>query len=217
MFVRPDLARARSLRVPTTAEWGVAVAVVAAAVSGLAIYLNAFAVRQLPDAAVYTTLKNGVAATVLVGIGLGTGALRRDAPVIRRNWRRILVVGVVGGSIPFILFFTGLGQASAPSAAFIQKTLFIWVAFLAVYVATWFAALERAPASVVTSVLVLGAVVTGGLTAVSKGAAPSPPVVGGYVLIVVAAGALALWSIRSARSIQAEYVRAASPGSAIAD
>ena len=34
--------------------------------------------------------------------------------------------------MPFLLFFTGLAQASAPSAAFIQKTLFIWVAMLAV-------------------------------------------------------------------------------------
>ena len=34
--------------------------------------------------------------------------------------------------MPFILFFTGLAQASAPSAAFIHKTLFVWVALLAV-------------------------------------------------------------------------------------
>ena len=45
---------------------------------------------------------------------------------------------------------------------------------LAGYVATWFAALRRAPATVVTSVLVLGAVVTGALTAATKGTAPSP-------------------------------------------
>ena len=34
--------------------------------------------------------------------------------------------------MPFVLFFTGLAAASAPTAAFIQKTLFVWVAFLAV-------------------------------------------------------------------------------------
>ncbi|HYL41486.1 MAG TPA: DMT family transporter, partial [Candidatus Binatus sp.] len=42
------------------------------------------------------------------------------------------VIGIIGGGVPFILFFTGLAQASAPSAAFIQKTLFVWVAILAV-------------------------------------------------------------------------------------
>ena len=34
--------------------------------------------------------------------------------------------------MPFVLFFSGLAMASAPSAAFIHKTLFIWVAILAV-------------------------------------------------------------------------------------
>jgi hypothetical protein len=29
---------------------------------------------------------------------------------------------VIGGGVPFILFFVGLSEASAPSAAFIQKT-----------------------------------------------------------------------------------------------
>src|SRR5690349_24344240 len=41
-------------------------AVGAALISGLAIYLNGFAVKQLPDAAVYTTLKNAVAAVILI-------------------------------------------------------------------------------------------------------------------------------------------------------
>jgi hypothetical protein len=57
---------------------------------------------------------------------------------------------------------------------------------LAGYVATWFAALREAKASAVTSVLVAAAVVTGVLSAASKGSAPDPVVVGGYLLIVVA-------------------------------
>jgi drug/metabolite transporter (DMT)-like permease len=288
---------------------GVVLAIGAALISGLAIYLNAFAVKQLPDAAVYTTLKNAVAAAILIAAALAFGAARDMRRIERNSWPAVVLVGVVGGGIPFILFFVGLAQASAPSAAFIQKTLFVWVALLAVpflgerlglvpigalavllagqalvlpptgmrwgmgetliliatlmwsvetilvkhllaavpaqvmaalrmgigliflvgylalagklsivvglngaqwswalltgvilaaYVATWFAALRRAPASVVASVLVLGAVVTGTLTAVSKGATPNPAVVGGYVLIVVAAGSIAAWSIRSA-------------------
>ena len=42
------------------------------------------------------------------------------------------VIGVIGGSVPFILFFSGLAMASAPTAAFIHKTLFVWVVVLAV-------------------------------------------------------------------------------------
>jgi drug/metabolite transporter (DMT)-like permease len=292
--------------------WGVALAIGAALISGLAIYLNAFAVRQLPDAAVFTTLKNAVAAIVLIAVALGLGAARDVRSIDRRHWPLVLAVGVIGGSVPFILFFSGLAVASAPGAAFIQKTLFVWVALLAVpflgerlglasilglgglfigqmlvlppdgirwgmgetlvlaatlfwavetvlvkrllgsipshvmaalrmsvglvvlvgylgvsgklgvvgglgpfqwawvvltglilagYVGTWFAALRRAPASVVTSVLVLGAVVTGALTAASKGAPPSPTVVGGYILIVVATLLIVAWSRRAAREV----------------
>ena len=111
---------------------GVGLALGASLISGLAIYLNAYAVKQVPDAAVYTTLKNGVAAAVLFG-ALALGGRVGDLRAIdRRDWPAILVVGIVGGSVPFILFFSGLAMASAPSAAFIQKTLFVWVALLAV-------------------------------------------------------------------------------------
>ena len=311
MFDRIDRGRAATSARPNQVRTGILLAVGSALISGLSIYVNAFAVKQLPDAAVFTTLKNAVAAGILVAAALALGAAR-DVRLIRRSsWPAVLAVGVVGGGIPFILFFVGLAQASAPSAAFIQKTLFVWVALLAVpflgerlgiipvgalavllvgqalvmpptgmrwgtgetlilvatlmwsaetivvrhllasipshvmgalrmgiglvvlvgylalsnklsivaglntlqwtwalgtgvllagYVTAWFAALRRAPASVVASVLVLGAVVTGALTAVSKGAAPNPAVVGGYILIVVAAGAIAAWSIRSART-----------------
>ena len=53
-------------------------------------------------------------------------------PLARRDIGWLTLIGIIGGSIPFLLFFTGLSLASAPSAAFIHKTLFIWVAFLAV-------------------------------------------------------------------------------------
>jgi drug/metabolite transporter (DMT)-like permease len=74
---------------------------------------------------------------------------------------------------------------------------------LAGYVGTWFAALQRAPASVVTSVLVLGAVVTGALTAVSKGAVPSATAVVGYLLIVAAAALIVASSALAMRSVAA--------------
>jgi uncharacterized membrane protein len=71
-----------------------------------------------------------------------------------------------------------------------------WIAvtgvILAGYVGTWFAALRLAPATVVTSVLVLGAIVTGALSAISAGAAPAPSVLAGYGLILAAAAVVAV-------------------------
>ena len=52
--------------IPITLRWGVVLAFVVALISGISVFVNAFAVKQLPDAAVYTTLKNGVAALILI-------------------------------------------------------------------------------------------------------------------------------------------------------
>ena len=49
-----------------------------------------------------------------------------------RQWITLGIIGCVGGSIPFLLFFHGLNQGTAAGAAFIHKTLFIWVTVLAV-------------------------------------------------------------------------------------
>jgi drug/metabolite transporter (DMT)-like permease len=223
---------------------------------------------------------------------------RRDLRAVdRAGWLGVGVVGVGGGGIAFLLFFTGLALASASSAAFIHKTLFVWVALLAVpllrerlgllqigalatllvgqllvapptgvtwgvgdsmiaaatlrcaaevvlarrllarvpaavlgvgrlgiglivlggylvvtgrialladlgatqwawaigtgvllagYVATWFAALSRAPATVVSAVLVVGAPITAVLSAIANGTVPAPTQLVGYGLIPLA-------------------------------
>lgn len=296
-----------STHIPRTLRWGIILAIGTALISGLSIFVNAFAVKQLPDAAVYTTLKNGVAALLLFGImaiSVRPSTVRAVAP---RSLGWLAVIGLIGGSVPFLLFFAGLSQASAPSAAFIHKTLFIWVALLAVpflgerlglaqlgalalllggqaliltpagvswgigetliaaatllwaletivarhvlrdvpsavvaasrlgfgmvvlvgylvvtgkvasvaalsgdqwawalltgalltsYVGTWFAALQRAPASLVTAILVLGAPVTAGLQALQTGSLPPLPVLTGQALVLVACGGLIVVSLR---------------------
>ena len=64
---------------------------------------------------------------------------------------------------------------------------------------TWLAALRRAPATVVASVLVLGAPITAVLTAVANGTLPTGPVVVGQVAITIAVATVAVLAIRSAR------------------
>ena len=68
----------------------------------------------------------------------------------------------------------------------------MWIAItgvlLAGYVGTWFAALRLAPATVVTSILVAAAPITGLLAAASKGTAPDGAVIAGYLLVVLAVG-----------------------------
>ncbi|MDP3893349.1 DMT family transporter [Nocardioides sp.] len=112
---------------------GILLALVTAAISGVAVFLNADAVRAFGDATAYTTAKNLVAALVLlalVGAGSRTGA-RLTRPRTRGQWAGLAAIGVFGGSVPFVLFFEGLARADSAQAAFLHKTLLLWVAVLA--------------------------------------------------------------------------------------
>lgn len=118
----------------STRRLGLVLALCAAGVSAVSVYLNASAVQAFGDATVYTTAKNVLAAVLLAVLAGAVAAGRRDrgAAPGRRQWLGLAAVGVVGGSVPFVLFFEGLARASSPQAAFLQKTLVVWVALLAV-------------------------------------------------------------------------------------
>ena len=118
---------------PGQVRTGLWLALAAAIVSGVAVFVNAYGVRAVPDATVYTTAKNLVAATVLIGLFVANRPAR-PTPVRLTPGRLagLAAVAVVGGSVPFVLFFEGLARASSTQSAFIQKTLVVWVALLAV-------------------------------------------------------------------------------------
>lgn len=288
---------------------GIGLAAVTALVSGFSVFVNASAVRAFGDPVLFTTLKNGVAAVILVGIALvvvdrAPSRVRRLEP---RSVAGLVLIGVIGGGIPFVLFFTGLANASAPAAALIHKTLFVWVALLAAillrerlgglqvgalavlvvaqllilpadglawtagewmiaaatgmwavevivakrllrdvpspiaaaarmgiglvlllgwlavrgglagigalgmehwawvlltgallsaYVASWYAALRRAPASAVTAVLTLGAPITAALQLVANGQVPAPAALAGHGAVLAAVVAIAWLTLR---------------------
>jgi drug/metabolite transporter (DMT)-like permease len=121
----------------STRNVGLLLALATAAISGFAVFLNGYAVKRFDDATAYTTAKNGVAAVLLLLLALPLLARPRShGPASRprsgRHWLGLLAVGAIGGSVPFVLFFEGLARASSTEAAFIHKTLVVWVALLAV-------------------------------------------------------------------------------------
>ena len=119
---------------------GLALALAAAVISGFAVYLNSYGVRAFAgagaSATVYTTAKNLIAAVVLIAALAIAGRRTRQEGWTRprrpTQWAGLAAVAVIGGSVPFVLFFDGLAWVSPANAAFIQKTLVIWVALLAV-------------------------------------------------------------------------------------
>jgi drug/metabolite transporter (DMT)-like permease len=116
-----------------TRRTGILLALSTAVISGFSVFLNSYGVKAFGNATVYTTVKNLVAAVVLVAVvalGRSAGA-RLTRPAGGRQWLALTAVGLIGGSIPFVLFFEGLARASSPQAAFIHKTLLLWVALLA--------------------------------------------------------------------------------------
>ncbi len=118
---------------------GLALALAAAVISGFAVYTNSYGVRAFAGfggATVYTTAKNLIAAIVL-GAALAYATRRAPREGFTRprrpgQWAGLAAVAVIGGSVPFVLFFQGLARVDSANAAFIQKTLVIWVALLAV-------------------------------------------------------------------------------------
>lgn len=110
---------------------GIMLALAAAILSGVSIYVNKFGVAQMKDPFVYTTVKNSA---VVVGLLAAVGLLaswKELRGLTPKQWLAWISLGIIGGGIPFLLFFQGLTTASAASASLIQKSLFIWVALLA--------------------------------------------------------------------------------------
>lgn len=145
-----------------------------AVISGVAVFVNGYGVRawtEVSDPTTYTTLKNTVAALILL---IAAGALARRGPervdltLVKKHWLGLSLIAIVGGSIPFVLFFEGLARATSGDAAFIHKTLVIWVAIVAVSILR-----ERVgwPHLAAIALLILGQIaLVGGLGAMEFGA-----------------------------------------------
>jgi drug/metabolite transporter (DMT)-like permease len=121
------------------ARTGLLLALGAAVVSGVAVYVNGEAVGRFSSPTVYTSGKNLVAGVLLVSLSIASGRRRNPSSVSAevRSWSArervgLIAVAVIGGAVPFVLFFEGLARATSSDAAFLHKTLVVWVAVLAV-------------------------------------------------------------------------------------
>lgn len=125
-------------QVDRTRRSGILLAGATALISGFAVFFNGFGVRawaDIADPTAYTTVKNLIAALMIGGVAaplLARGSSDRpELPSAGRDRLALVIIAVVGGSIPFVLFFEGLAVANSTQAAAIHKTLLIWVGVLA--------------------------------------------------------------------------------------
>ncbi len=110
---------------------GVFLAFLAALVSGASIFLNSFAVQPF-DPFLFTSLKNVLVVVLLFAVFLFLKDLSSFKLLKRKHWLQLALIGLIGGSIPFLLFFYALSLTTVVNAAFIHKLLFLFVTALAV-------------------------------------------------------------------------------------
>lgn len=111
---------------------GTILAILAAVVSGVAIPANKVFVVGV-DPAVFTAVR-----AIFIGVIfllLSMWQWKRNPASTKKgfvvSWKYLAAIAVVGGSFAFLLFFSGLQLTTAGRAAFLHKTLPLYVAVLA--------------------------------------------------------------------------------------
>jgi len=102
-----------------------------ALISGSSIFINSFGVKGI-DSTVFTFLKNIIVSIFLFAIILGFREIKNIKKLQGKDWVSLIIIGLIGGSIPFVLFFRGLQLTSGAGGSFIHKTMFVVVAILAI-------------------------------------------------------------------------------------
>jgi len=117
-----------------TENRGMLLILATAIISGVAIFVNKkFGVNGI-DPYIFTSLKSVIVALMITA----SLVMARDKNLLKqpssKQWiQLVLGVGLIGGAIPFLLFFKGLSLTSAAHAAFIHKiAMAIFIFILAV-------------------------------------------------------------------------------------
>lgn len=109
---------------------GTVLAFLTACVSGVSIFSNKIFVVSM-DPALFTAVRSLIIGLIFLLLSYANGAF---TPVRRRKipWGWLFLVGVIGGGMAFLMFFTGLKLTTAGRASIIHKSLPLWVAAFAI-------------------------------------------------------------------------------------
>ncbi|NYZ74206.1 DMT family transporter, partial [Candidatus Micrarchaeota archaeon] len=102
-------------------------AFITALISGFSVFMNGIAVK-LADPSVYTLAKGIGALLFLVAAAFALKESRHFSGLSRKQWAMLGLIGIVGGSLPFLMFFWGLSMGGAAISSFIYRSLFIFAA-----------------------------------------------------------------------------------------
>ena len=145
---------------------GILLVLLTALISGVATFVNFLALREIPawNTDPFVTVRNVTVALMLVPLAL-LGWRGTPTKLRRTDWGKLATIGLIGGAVPFLLFFHGLDVArtsnGAASATFGYRTLFLMATVLGIVVLK-----ERyhARLALAAGVLLLGSLFLLGLT-----------------------------------------------------
>lgn len=101
-----------------------------AVISGFSVFVNKFGVSGI-NPYIFTFLKNFAVLAFVFGGFVFLKEFSLIKKLTKKQWLNLSLIGLLGGSIPFLLFFKGLSITSAVNAAFMHKTMFIYIALFA--------------------------------------------------------------------------------------
>lgn len=111
---------------------GIVLVLLTAVISGVSVYVNSIAVK-FSNPFILTGVKNLLVGIVVFSLLLLAREWRSLKDLTRQQWYRLMAIALVGGSVPFLLFFKGLTLTSAARGGFTHKTMFLYVGLLAIF------------------------------------------------------------------------------------
>ena len=112
---------------------GILLVLLTVLISGVSNFVNFYAVQGTNSDA-FLAVRNAAVALMLLPLGLLAVRTVRTR-LTRLDWVKLGTIGLIGGAIPFLLFFRGLqmaGASGAATATFGYRTLFLMAAILGV-------------------------------------------------------------------------------------
>lgn len=95
-------------------------------ISGFSIFLNKWGANNI-EPYFFTFAKNLLVAIILSCLIL---FFLKRKEITNLSWKNIfslILIGLIGGGVPFLLFFKGISLTSASHASFFHKSMFIWL------------------------------------------------------------------------------------------
>lgn len=111
---------------------GIILVLLTAIISGFSIFINKFGVQE-SNPYLFAFAKNTIVALFLFSLIILTTQFNKLKELKKKDWINLSLVGLLGGSIPFLLFFKGLQLTTSSSGSFMHKTIFIFVIFFSLF------------------------------------------------------------------------------------